>query len=151
MTRVHILKPVYVQYVPPADSLKEGELYISEEFQTVVHKCCCGCGEEVVTPLNPAQWRLSEKDGKVSLHPSIGNWSYQCQSHYFIKDNRTLWASAFTETAIKRVQANDQRAIENYIAEKNSGTKREDGLVERFFAAILRGARRLRDLIFPKQ
>lgn len=151
MSRVDILKPVYVQYVPPADSIKQGELYISQEFQTAVHKCYCGCGEEVVTPLNPAQWRFSEKDGKVSLYPSIGNWSYQCQSHYFIKDNQILWASAFTEAAIRRVQANDQRAIENYIAAKNAESDRQDGLVDRFFAAVLHGARKVRELLWPKR
>ncbi|MDH2356437.1 DUF6527 family protein [Bradyrhizobium sp. SSUT112] len=24
-----------------------------------MHLCCCGCGREVVTPLTPAQWRLT--------------------------------------------------------------------------------------------
>ncbi|MDH2348718.1 DUF6527 family protein [Bradyrhizobium sp. SSUT77] len=24
-----------------------------------MHLCCCGCGREVVTPLAPAQWRLT--------------------------------------------------------------------------------------------
>lgn len=151
MTRVDILKPIYVQYVPAADSVKEGELYISHEFQTAVHKCCCGCGEEVVTPLNPAQWHLAKKGGKVSLCPSIGNWNYQCQSHYFIRDNRILWAAAFTEAAIKRVQASDQRAIENYITERNAEDPCKPGIVERLLVTILRTVRKIRDLVWPRQ
>lgn len=29
MARVDHIKPVYVQYIPPPDSVKEGELYIT--------------------------------------------------------------------------------------------------------------------------
>ena len=38
-------------------------------------RCCCGCGEEVVTPFSPAQWQMSFDGEAVSLHPSIGNWN----------------------------------------------------------------------------
>ncbi|WP_373282870.1 DUF6527 family protein [Leeia aquatica] len=38
--------------------------------------CCCGCGEKVITPLNPAKWHLLKEGGTVSLSPSIGNWNY---------------------------------------------------------------------------
>ncbi len=150
MARVSILKPVYVEYIPPADSIKDGELYISLEFQTAVHKCCCGCGEEVVTPFNPAQWRITDRGGKVSLFPSIGNWSYSCKSHYFIKDNCILWAGAFDEAAIMRVQANDKRALDNYIATKNAVNQGADGLLQRLTARLFRFARKIRDLIFYK-
>ena len=30
-------------------------------LSTAPHFCCCGCGCEVVTPLNPAKWRLAEE------------------------------------------------------------------------------------------
>ena len=31
-------------------------------------------------------------DGRtISLNPSIGNWSYPCRSHYWIKGNRVVW------------------------------------------------------------
>jgi hypothetical protein len=148
MARVDIIKPVYVQYIPPADSIQYGELYISLEFQTAIHKCCCGCGEEVVTPFNPAQWRISDKNGKVSLYPSIGNWSYPCQSHYFIKNNRIVWASTFSQAAIKRVQASDKRALDSYIANKNAARMNANGLTQRLFTALHRFARKARDLIY---
>jgi hypothetical protein len=33
-------------------------------------------------------WDLLENGGKVSLHPSIGNFQIPCKTHYFIKDNK---------------------------------------------------------------
>lgn len=33
--------------------LEPGVLYISMEYATAVHSCCCGCGERVVTPFTP--------------------------------------------------------------------------------------------------
>lgn len=70
--------------------LEEGILYISEECRLAAHKCCCGCGEDVITPLNPARWRLDRHRGRVSLHPSIGNWKFACRSHYWIRSNRVI-------------------------------------------------------------
>ena len=150
MARVDLLKPIYVQYIPSADSVKEGELYISLEFQTAIHKCCCGCGEEVVTPFNPAQWRVSEKNGKVSLFPSIGNWSYPCQSHYFVRDNCVVWAEALSETEIRRVQVSDQRDLKSYIVNKNAACRHADGLLQRFLATFRRSVRKVRERIFRK-
>ena len=136
MPVVDILKPIYVEHIPPTDALKQGELYISHEFQTAIHKCCCGCGEEVVTPLNPARWQISEKGGKVSLHPSIGNWSYPCKSHYIISDNRIVWAEAFSEAAIKRVQASDQQALENYIASQKTTPENATTWLKKIFTVL---------------
>lgn len=101
-----------------------------------------------MTPLNPAQWRIIEKNGKISLNPSVGNWSYPCQSHYFIKNNRIVWAEAFSEAAIKRVQARDQWALGSYIANKNVARQRADGLGRRVIAALRRFAETVRDLIY---
>jgi len=152
MSSVSSVKPVYVQYIPPSEEMSEGEIYISFEFETAIHKCCCGCGVEVVTPLNPAQWQLSDNKGKVSLAPSIGNWSYPCQSHYFIKNNRVLWAGVYSEAAIQRVQASDQRALENYISSKNANKPQSTGgLIKQLFAAIYRSAKKMRDLFITKR
>lgn len=76
------IKPEFVTQFPAV--FEQGVLYISEEFETAGHLCCCGCGERVITPLNPAKWRLRKEGGIVSLAPSIGNWNYACKSHYFI-------------------------------------------------------------------
>lgn len=82
------LVPEFVEFLPM--NLEEGKLYISMKYCTAVHLCACGCGERVVTPLQPNGWKLSF-DGVVTLRPSIGNFEYPCMSHYFITDNKIQW------------------------------------------------------------
>ncbi len=92
------IKPRYVELMPP--SLEEGVLYISKKFSTAAHKCCCGCGTKIVTPLKPTDWVLTESRAGVSLDPSIGNWNHPCQSHYVIRRNRVVWAGRMTKAEI---------------------------------------------------
>lgn len=100
------LETKWVEFVP--EVLEPGVLYVSRRFSTASHLCCCGCGLEVVTPLNVAKWRMIERDGTVSLHPSIGNWGFPCQSHYWIERGRVRWAGALTKKQIRVVQARDR-------------------------------------------
>lgn len=88
------------------DSIKEGVLYISIEYGTAIHKCCCGCGGEVVTPLSPAGWQLIFNGETVSLSPSIGNWGLPCKSHYWITNNEIKWAPKWSK---KRIELNRYR------------------------------------------
>ena len=90
----------FVEHIP--DELDDGVLYVSIRFGTVVHRCACGCGQEVVTPLGPAEWRLTYDGRSVSLAPSIGNWSFSCQSHYWIEAGRVRWARGFSEDEVGR-------------------------------------------------
>src|SRR5688572_5744640 len=101
------ITPSFVDAIP--EYLEDGVLYISEKYETAVHMCCCGCGEEVVTPLNHAKWHLSRRRGAVSLFPSIGNWNYNCQSHYWIRANRIEWAPSMTRQQILAVQGRDRK------------------------------------------
>lgn len=110
MTGASHLRPEFVEFIP--DGLEPGVLYISRRYATASHLCCCGCEREVVTPLNPAKWRLTEGAGKVSLAPSIGNWSFPCRSHYWIDANRVQWAKAMAPEIIQAVQARDRRDAE---------------------------------------
>ena len=87
------------------DSLNEGVLYISEEFAAAGHRCCCGCGAEVITPLNPAQWQLSKARAGGFLYPSVGNWKFACRSHHWIKNGRVIDAGKMSEAAIDRVKS----------------------------------------------
>lgn len=103
--KIKQIRPESVEFIP--ERLEEGVLYISERYRTAVHKCCCGCGQEVVTPLSPAEWSVKRNGGLVSLWPSIGNWSYPCRSHYVIRDNRVIQAKPMTELQIRRVKTND--------------------------------------------
>ena len=89
MTKLSRLKHRFVEFVP--EKLEPGTLYISMEYATASHKCCCGCGRDVVTPISPTDWQLTFDGRTVSLQPSIGNWSYPCRSHYWIKGDRVVW------------------------------------------------------------
>lgn len=103
-------------------------LYISEEYETAGHKCCCGCGEKVMTPLNPAKWRLTKSpNGAVSLYPSIGNWKFACQSHYWIKENRVIPAGMMSKQKIEAVKAKDKRDSQRYIERTNQATRTQAG------------------------
>ena len=82
--------------------IEEGILYISMEYCTASHKCPCGCGSRIVTPLTPINWTLLFDGDTVSLEPSIGNWSYPCESHYWITRNEIIWAPKWSKEKIKR-------------------------------------------------
>ena len=99
MTRIKSLKHEFVNYIP--DALDDGALYVSIPFATVVHRCCCGCGSEVVTPLDPTDWEMIFDGKSVSLYPSIGNWSLACQSHYWICRNQVRWVRRLSIYEIK--------------------------------------------------
>lgn len=104
--KIKQIKPKFVEFIPK--HTEEGILYISQKYRTAVHKCCCGCGHEVVTPLSPAEWSVKLNGGRISLWPSIGNWSFPCRSHYVIRDGNVLEAKMMTEQQIQRVKANDR-------------------------------------------
>lgn len=104
----------FVEFIP--DELKERKLYISWTYSTAVHKCFCGCGREIVTPLSPTGWELTFDGETISLYPSIGSWSLPCQSHYFITKSRIIWARKWTEKQIADGRAQEMKAKERYYA-----------------------------------
>jgi len=115
-----VLAYEFVESIP--DDLKERTLYISITYCTAVHKCCCGCGREVVTPLSPTGWHLIFDGKTVSLYPSIGSWSLSCQSHYLITKNKVVWAPKWTKKQIARGRAREARAREKYYADAKNPT-----------------------------
>ncbi|ODM77105.1 DUF6527 family protein [Bradyrhizobium elkanii] len=90
MIKTRQLRYRFVETIP--DSIESGVLYVSMKYATAAHRCCCGCGKEVVTPFSPVQWQMSFDGDAVSLHPSIGNWNLRCRSHYVIRDGRVIEA-----------------------------------------------------------
>lgn len=104
------LRPEFVTFAPAV--LEPGVLYVSMEYATVLHLCCCGCGNKVVTPLRPGRWRLTFDGEAVWLAPSIGNWSFPCQSHYWIEGNNVVWDRPFSRREIAVVRASDRLAME---------------------------------------
>ncbi|WP_181956102.1 MULTISPECIES: DUF6527 family protein [Dyadobacter] len=71
------------------------------ERSVAIHLCACGCGNEVVTPLSPADWQLKYDGAVISLIPSIGNWNFPCQSHYWITNNKIKWAASWNKNQIE--------------------------------------------------
>ena len=100
MTVQYSLDYEFVTYVP--DTLVEGVLYVSIPYTTVLHLCCCGCGEEVVTPLSPTDWNLTFDGETISLCPSVGNWRFACRSHYWIRRNEVIWDQGLSERKVRR-------------------------------------------------
>lgn len=114
MIRHNRLEPRFVTEVPR--ELEAGVLYVSMEYATALHKCCCGCGEEVVTPLTPTDWKLSFDGVAVSLWPSVGNWNLPCKSHYVIRGNGVIESGAWTHEMIETEIRRDKAAKAKYYA-----------------------------------
>ncbi len=112
MIRYHRLEPRFVQHLP--DQLMPGILYVSMEYGTVGHSCCCGCGEEVVTPLTPTDWRIIYDGETMSLSPSVGSWSLPCRSHYFIDRSRVIEAGQWTDEQVAAERRRDHLAKQHH-------------------------------------
>jgi hypothetical protein len=108
----------FVEFIP--SELEEGILYVSVQYATAVHKCACGCGNKVVTPISPAEWQLLFDGESVSLMPSIGNWQFPCRSHYWIKSNKVRWAEAWTPEQIVAGRQRESRDYERYFASRQA-------------------------------
>jgi hypothetical protein len=106
----------FVEFIP--EQIEEGVLYISIEYCTAVHKCICGCGNEVVTPLSPTGWELTFNGKSVSLNPSIGNWNFECKSHYFISRNIIRHARRWDDWKIEEGRKEDKLKKEKYFKKK---------------------------------
>nr|WP_293838392.1 DUF6527 family protein [uncultured Arsenicibacter sp.] len=108
-----ILQHSFVKFVP--EILEEGVLYISVDYCTAIHNCVCGCGNRVVTPISPRGWELTFNGDVVSLSPSIGNWSFACRSHYWIRNSVIHWSDQWSDEEIKKGRLRDQEATRNYL------------------------------------
>lgn len=106
MTRQETLRHEFVEYIP--EELEQGVLYVSITYATAAHKCACGCGREVITPFTPTDWEMTFDGETISLAPSIGNWNFECQSHYWIRRGRVRWARRWTREEIDRGRALDR-------------------------------------------
>lgn len=114
MRRLHELRHEFVQFIP--DRLEPGVLYISIPYATTTHLCACGCGNEVVNPLAPHGWQLTFDGRSVSLSPSVGNWSFDCESHYWIRRDRVDWAGAMERNQIRAGRARRRLDIERDVS-----------------------------------
>ena len=123
MTETKSLRPQFVGEMPEA--LTPGVLYISLDFDTMAHLCACGCGHEIVTPLSPTDWKFTYDGAAVTVHPSIGNWSHACRSHYIIKSGGIVWAGDWSDEQVAAGRASDRRRKARQFGQKQLAPKAE--------------------------
>ena len=125
----------FVDCIPEA--LEERTVYVSIPFATAVHRCVCGCGSEVVTPLSPNGWQLTFDGDSITLYPSIGNWGFKCQSHYWIRRNDVVWAPKWSDAriAVERLRTCRPASL------PSPGPTPRRGLLDRAAAWLLRTER----------
>jgi hypothetical protein len=116
-----------VTYLP--QELAPDILYVSNEYAVAGHLCACGCGNKVVTPLGPAEWSFSERKGRPTLRPSIGNWQLPCRSHYVISDGVIKWADEWSDAQIAAGRRSEEEHRHRYYASLD----RDRGLGHRFW------------------
>ncbi|ARD84773.1 hypothetical protein FAD_0879 [Ferroplasma acidiphilum] len=124
MKKIRIIRPEFVEFIP--DDIKEGVLYISIRYNTATHRCPSGCGEIVVTPITPTDWTLIWNGESVSLYPSIGNWSLPCESHYWIRENRIVWARKWNIQEIEFAKDIDDSNKAYYFKHKKKNLDKVD-------------------------
>ena len=113
-----VIKHEFVEFIPK--QREEGVLYISIPYATAVHNCFCGCGLKVVTPISPVGWKLIFDGDTVTLSPSIGNSSFPCRSHYFIRRNTVVWCRSMSQDEIEWGRARDRKARDRYYGTRNA-------------------------------
>lgn len=113
----------FVRHIP--DQLQPGVLYVSMEYGTAVHSCCCGCGSEVVTPLAPTGWKLTFDGRAISLWPSIGNWNQPCRSHYVISGGLIRRAGPWSKEQVAAERQRDAAAKEGHYKEPTPAASTE--------------------------
>ena len=114
-------KHEFVQFIP--EELQEGTIYVSIRFATVAHLCACGCKTKVVTPIKPTDWKLTFDGKTVTLDPSVGNWSFPCRSHYWVRNNKVQWAADWSQERIDANREFDRRAKDKYFSEIEDGSR----------------------------
>ena len=120
------LESYFCMHIPKF--LKPGLLYVSMEYATAAHSCCCGCGEEVVTPFTPTDWEMTFNGETISLWPSIGNWTLPCRSHYVVRKGVVFKAGSWTDKQILVERQRDRDAKQGYYESLSKSTLGKDEL-----------------------
>jgi hypothetical protein len=116
-----ILKHKFVDTIPV--EIPNGKLFISIKYKTAVHKCVCGCNNEVVTPISPTDWKLTFDGASVSLSPSIGNWNFECRSHYWIVKNKVVHSAKWSDEKIEVGRKKDEKRKKIFFSWKKNRKK----------------------------
>lgn len=125
MIRYTELEHRFVKSFP--EPLVPGILYVSMEYGSVAHSCCCGCGAEVVTPLTPTDWNITYDGEAISLHPSVGNWTLPCRSHYVIRRDKVIAAPPWSDAQVAAERQRDRRAKARYFGQADPSAVAQPG------------------------
>ena len=126
------LQHSFVRHIP--EEITPGILYVSLEYCTAIHRCCCGCGEEVVTPFSPTDWQMVFDGESISLSPSVGNWNSRCRSHYVIRRGRVIEAGSWSQSQVIKGRQNNKEAKKRYygnLIEASSPQGQQDNFLSR--------------------
>ena len=119
------LTPKFVEYIPTdGEQLVAGTIYISMKYNTVVHRCPCGCESLSEFMLDPIRFRLEYDGERVTFQPSIGNSNLQCRSHYWIIGNRVRWCDPMTDSATHQAERRERASALKARAARGGGWKR---------------------------
>ena len=143
MTRLHHYEHEFVEFVP--ETLEPGVLYVSTTYATTAHLCMCGCGFEVTSPLTPQLWRMIFDGQTVSLIPSIGNWSFKCESHYWLERGTVDWAAKWSQERIATGREASHRRLQvalDEAAEPTAGTPKKRRVLDPIWRFVMHIARR---------
>lgn len=149
MPRVERFDLEFVGQIP--DGLSEGTLYMSMQFGMAIHLCACGCGNQTVTPLDPADYKLIYDGETVTLHPSVGNWNFPCESHYLICRSKVIWVDEWTKDQRAAFRGRD-RYLEDHPScgpqtdagdTGDTAVDRQEPIEEHSAASPVTGGRRL--------
>lgn len=109
----------FVEAIP--DIIEEGVIYVTLQYCTAIHKCVCGCGNEVVTPISPTDWKLTFDGESISLSPSIGNWNFECRSHYWVTNNKITHSRSWSREEIDYGRKKDKKKKKMFFEKKIKG------------------------------
>ena len=139
--RVNRLEPSFVEEIPA--ELTSGVLYVSIDFRTTMHLCCCGCRSHVVLPIRPSAWRVTYDGDSISISPSFGNWTFPCRSHYWIRGGDVEWAPSWSDERIVRGRQATlaERTGDGPLADSEVPVQRPER--GRFFAQVIEKLRSL--------
>lgn len=84
-------------YAPDPEEMEPGKIYIGLQWGWSGHLCPCGCGKPVNISHQREGRTLLVEANRVTLWPSIGLPNHACRSHYFIVNNKVVWAEPLEE------------------------------------------------------
>lgn len=113
------LQHKFVEFIP--EQLEDGILYVSLTYCTAIHKCVCGCNNEVVTPFSPTDWKLTFDGETISLYPSIGNWNFDCKSHYWIRNSQIVFARIWSQKEVDTGRNKDEKIKKKFFLKRKKG------------------------------